>query len=87
MGKNQKIALAVGIGVMILLNIVIFGCLLADFFSGSNEPEETVSMGEVFEKTTDESTSMPEESGSEEQTQDESVSEELITGQIPLIGK
>ena len=65
MKRNEKLTIAVGLGAVILLNIVILGWLLTDFFSGSNGPEETVVTTDGGEMTTEEITTMPEESGSE----------------------
>ena len=65
MKQNQKLTFAIGLGVVILLNIVILGWLLTEFFSGPNGPEETASTidsGEVMtaEITTEElSTELP----------------------------
>ena len=41
MKQNQKLLIAIGLGILILMNVFVLGWLLTDFFSGSNGPEET----------------------------------------------
>ena len=52
MKQNQKLLIAIGLGVLILMNVFVLGWLLTDFFSGSFEPEKTVAATENRENTT-----------------------------------
>jgi len=56
MKQNQKLFIAIVLGIVILLNILLFGCLLTDFFSTPNGPKETVAATDSVEKTTGEET-------------------------------
>lgn len=84
MKQNQKILLAIGLGVVILLNVLILGWLLADFFSGPNGEGIVVATdsGEetMVEETTGEETTEDEETSSEEETKADPV--EQIVGEL-----
>lgn len=79
MKQNNKILLVIGLGVVILLNVLILGWLLIDFFSGLNGPEETVAATGSEEETTDEETT-----GEETTEGHETTSEEVTTEEIPV---
>ena len=70
MKQNQKILIAIGIGVVILLNIFVLGWLLTDFFSGPNGPEKTVATTDNGEETTAEEVTTTEETIPEETTEE-----------------
>ena len=89
MKHNQKLFLSIGLGVVIILNVLLFGWLLTDFFSGPNGPEETVAATDSEEETIGEETmvgeeaSLPEET-TEEPPPEESTPEATIGGQIEV---
>ncbi len=53
MKKSQKLLITIGLGVLILMNVLVLGWVIIDFFSGSNEPEKTVVATEDWKDTTD----------------------------------
>lgn len=52
MKQNQKLFISIVLGVVILLNVLVLGWLLSDFFSGPNGPEETVAATNGGEENT-----------------------------------
>jgi len=85
MKQNQKLLIAIGLGLLILVNVLVLGWLLTDFFSGSNEPEKTVAATDDWENTTvAESTEelTTEEPTTEELTTEEPTTEELTTEEL-----
>lgn len=84
MKQNQMLLIAIGLGIVILLNILILGSLLTDFFSGPNGPEETVSATDGRENTTTEESSTVGETSTEEPTTDEITTEEPST-EAPVV--
>ena len=79
MKQNQKILLGIGLGVVILFNVLLLGGLLTDFFSGPNGPGETVAATDSGEETTGEETTVGEAITSQEETTEEQATEELTT--------
>jgi len=79
MKQNQKILLVIGLGVVILLNVLILSWLLTDFFSGPNESKETVAATDSGEETTVEETT-----GEETTEHGETILEAETTEEIPV---
>ena len=79
MKQNQKIMLIISLGVVILLNILLLGWLLTDFFSGPHEPLETVAATGGVEETTDKDSTASGETSTENPTTAESTTEEPTT--------
>ena len=79
MKQNQKLLLSIGLGIVILLNVLLLGWLLTDFFSGPNGPGETVAATDSGEETTGEETTVDEEITSQEVTTEEPTTEEPTT--------
>lgn len=76
MKQNQKILLGIGLGVVILFNVLLLGWLLTNFFSGPNGPGETVAATDSGGEMTGEETTMGEEMTSQELTTEEPTTEE-----------
>lgn len=76
MKHNQKLFLSIGLGVVILFNVLLLSWLFIDFFSGPNRPEETVAATDSGEETTGEETTVGEEITSQEETTEEATTEE-----------
>lgn len=74
MKHNQKLFLGIGLGVVILINVLLLGWLLTDFFSDPDGPGETVVATDSGEETT-----MDEEMTSQESTTEEPTTEEPTT--------
>ena len=53
MKQNQKLLITIGLGLLILMNVFVFGWVITDFFSGPYGPEETIATTEDWENTTD----------------------------------
>jgi len=53
MKQPTKFLIAIGLGILILMNVFALGWILTDFFSDPNEPEGTVAATEDQENTTD----------------------------------
>ncbi len=83
MKQNSPKFLVIGLVIVILLNILILGWLLADVFSGPNEPKEpTTEEATTEEATTEEPTTQElttEEPTTEEPTTEEPTTEEPTT--------
>ncbi len=76
MKQNHKILLSIGLGVVILLNVLLLGWLLTDFLPGLNGPGETVATTDSGEETTGEETTVGEEITSQEVTTEEPTTED-----------
>ena len=76
MKHTQKLFLSIGLGVVILFNVLLLSWLFIDFFSGPNRPEETVAATDSGEETTREETTVGEEISSQEETTEELTTEE-----------
>jgi len=85
MKQNQKLLIAIGLGLLILVNVLVLGWLLADFFSGSFEPEKTVAATDDWENTTvaEATEELTTEEPTEELTTEEPSKEEPTTEEIP----
>lgn len=76
MKQSQKSLLIIGLAIVILLNILLFGWLLIDVLSDPNGSEKTVEATDYDEETTCEETTAEEEFTSWEETTEESTTEE-----------
>lgn len=52
MKQSQKLLIIIGLGVLILMNVLALGWVISDIFSGLNEPEKTVAATDDRENTT-----------------------------------
>lgn len=88
MKQNQKILLGIGLSIVILLNVLLLGWLLTDFFSDPDGPGETVVATDSGEETTMDEEMTSQESTTEEPTIEEPTPEatagERIEAEIPF---